>query len=83
MICEDNFHVNTTTDYDEEVFAGDRILVAKFLKPRRWDLVVFRYPRDPSVNYVMRLDELLCTVWYNLCGRTNDAATGPLSTTIG
>lgn len=34
---------------------GDRILVCKFIEPRRWDLMVFRYPEDPSVNYVKRL----------------------------
>jgi signal peptidase I len=34
---------------------GDRILVCKFLKPRRWDLVVFRLPSDPTVTYLKRL----------------------------
>ena len=34
---------------------GDRILVSKLIEPKRWDLMVFRYPEDPSVNYVKRL----------------------------
>ena len=34
---------------------GDRILVCKLIAPRRWDLMVFRYPEDPTVNYVKRL----------------------------
>ncbi len=55
MICQGNFHVNSVVANDVEVFAGDRILAAKFLHPRRWDLVVFRYPEEPSVNYVLRL----------------------------
>ena len=34
---------------------GDRILVCKLIEPRRWDLMVFRFPDDPSLNYVKRL----------------------------
>jgi signal peptidase I len=34
---------------------GDRFLVAKFLRPKRWDVVVFKYPEDPSIIYLMRL----------------------------
>jgi signal peptidase I len=37
------------------VFNGDRLLAAKFLRPRRWDLIVFRNPEEPSVQYVSRL----------------------------
>ena len=40
---------------DRKLYGGDRILVCKLLKPRRWDLIVFRYPEDPSVPYVKRL----------------------------
>ena len=60
MICRDNFHVTQPVETVEELVAGkvigaDRVIVAKFLSPRRWDLVVFRYPEDPAVSYVMRL----------------------------
>lgn len=38
---------------------GDRILVDKLVyrlrEPRRWEVVVFRYPLDQSVNYIKRL----------------------------
>jgi len=38
---------------------GDRILVHKYIysisEPRRWDVVVFKNPRDPDENYIKRL----------------------------
>jgi signal peptidase I len=38
---------------------GDRILVLKcvyqFFEPKRWDVVVFKNPLEPSVNYIKRL----------------------------
>jgi signal peptidase I len=38
---------------------GDRILVLKciyqFFEPKRWDVVVFKNPRDPTINYIKRL----------------------------
>ena len=38
---------------------GDRILVLKciyqFVAPKRWDVVVFKNPTDPSENYIKRL----------------------------
>ncbi len=41
------------------VFRGDRILVNKFpyelKEPRRWDVVVFKYPEEPKTNYIKRL----------------------------
>lgn len=54
MICT-NFHIREITDVDEEISPADRILAAKFLTPRRWDVVVFRVPWDSSILYVMRL----------------------------
>lgn len=42
-----------------EKLAGDRIFVLKYLysifDPRRWDVVVFKNPREPGVNYIKRL----------------------------
>lgn len=41
------------------VAGGDRILVLKciyqFVEPERWDVVVFKNPLEPSVNYIKRL----------------------------
>jgi signal peptidase I len=38
---------------------GDRILVLKciyqFIEPKRWDVIVFKNPTDPTVNYIKRL----------------------------
>jgi signal peptidase I len=43
----------------QPVSNGDRILVLKciyqFLEPRQWDVIVFRNPLDPRVNYIKRL----------------------------
>lgn len=54
MIC-DNFHVTEALDNAKTVHAGDRFMAAKFLKPRRWDLVVFQNPEHPSKLDVKRL----------------------------
>ena len=62
MICRDNFHVSLIPPDSDRVFNGDCVLVAKFVKPKRWDLVVFRAPaslqpeeQDPPVTFLMRL----------------------------
>lgn len=40
-------------------FTGDRILVSKFAydfaEPKRWDVIVFKNPSAPQVNYIKRL----------------------------
>ena len=45
--------------YNHEPFTGDRILVTKFQydfsDPRPWDVVVFKFPEEPKVNYIKRL----------------------------
>lgn len=44
---------------DLPVFKGDRILVNKFPfefgDPQRWDVVVFKWPEEPTTNYIKRL----------------------------
>lgn len=44
--------------YDVPVFKGDRILVTKFSfeikDPQRFDVVVFKYPEEPKINYIKR-----------------------------
>lgn len=54
-ICRKCLRVSAVPLVNKTVHTGDRILACKFLKPRRWDLVVFRYPEDPSVVYIKRL----------------------------
>lgn len=43
----------------DEMFAGDRILVNKFPyefgDPQRWDVVVFKFPEQAKTNYIKRL----------------------------
>ncbi|MBC7856111.1 MAG: signal peptidase I [Pirellulaceae bacterium] len=40
-------------------FSGDRIIVSKFAyeldEPERWDVIVFKYPDQATVNYIKRL----------------------------
>jgi signal peptidase I len=42
-----------------QTFEGDRILVNKFSydlgEPKRWDVVVFKFPEDAKTNYIKRL----------------------------
>lgn len=54
MIC-DNFHVTKAESLDTRVHSSDHFMVSKFLEPRRWDMVVFQYPQEPSMLYAMRL----------------------------
>ena len=38
-----------------QLFAGDRIMCNKLLGPRRWEVIIYRLPKDPKVKYLMRL----------------------------
>jgi signal peptidase I len=55
MNCRNEYQAVRVSPPPQEKGNGDRILTCKLITPRRWDLMVFRYPEDPSVNYVMRL----------------------------
>lgn len=54
MICE-NFHTTEMPVTDRTVHQGDHIVAAKFLMPRRWDIIVFKNPMDPTVLHIQRL----------------------------
>ena len=57
-ICR--FTMNLGTDNANHVsFTGDRILVGKFSyelsSPKRWDVIVFKFPGNAKQNYIKRL----------------------------
>jgi signal peptidase I len=56
-IC-DKFHAHTATNSPTATATaanGDKFMVAKYLRPSRWDVIAFRNPEDPKTNYVKRL----------------------------
>ncbi len=46
---------NPVRNMEPTLIPNDRIMVNKLMKPRRWDIVTFRYPGDPSEIYMMRV----------------------------
>lgn len=56
---EPNPHFDGPRNPDHESFTGDRILVCKFAyalaDPQRWDVIVFKYPKNGKQNYIKRL----------------------------
>ena len=46
-------------DSNQESFMGDRIIVCKFVydlsDPKRWDVIVFKFPENAKQNYIKRL----------------------------
>jgi signal peptidase I len=40
---------------DGEPLRGDRVFVLKSFAPRRWDIIAFRFPEEPSTIYLKRL----------------------------
>ena len=54
LICH-KFHVTRTQTPSTDLVPQDRFIVTKFIKPRRWDIVAFRLPSEPEIQYVSRL----------------------------
>jgi signal peptidase I len=54
-ICSACLKTSKLTVPDRGPVPGDRIVTLKFLEPRRWDIITFRNPEDPSVHFVKRL----------------------------
>ena len=48
----------TVPAYARTVFKGDQIFVLKsiyqFFEPKRWDVIVFKNPTEPRINYIKR-----------------------------
>jgi signal peptidase I len=54
-ICSNCLKMTKVTKWAPELLPADRFICNKLLSPRRWDLIVFRYPADPKEKYVRRL----------------------------
>jgi signal peptidase I len=57
--CRFTRAINRFERADDESFSGDRIIVSKFLydfsEPQRWDVIVFKFPGNGTLNYIKRL----------------------------
>lgn len=53
-ICS-QFHVTLIGNFTSVSDSPDRVMAAKYLTPKRWDMVAFKLPEDPLTIYVMRL----------------------------
>lgn len=54
-ICTSCMQTSDIKRPDGTLQTPDRIAVNKLLAPRRWDVIAFRFPPEPSVIYIMRL----------------------------
>ncbi len=54
-ICDFCQQAGVVTKIEPTVLPADRFFVNRLLTPRRWDVVVFRFVKDPSVIYAKRL----------------------------
>ncbi len=58
-ICRTQMPLTPAKTGNHRSFSGDRILVSKFAyafkQPKRWDVIVFKYPGNAKQNYIKRL----------------------------
>ena len=58
-MCQYTMMLEKNLNPNHRSFSGDRILVSKFAyevgQPRRWDVIVFKYPGNAKQNYIKRL----------------------------
>jgi signal peptidase I len=54
-ICRFCQQAGNVTQIDPTILPSDRFLVNRLLTPRRWDVVVFRFIKNPTVRYAQRL----------------------------
>ena len=67
-ICHYAMKLDKEGDPNQRSFNGDRILVSKYAyevgEPKRWDVIVFKFPGNAKQNYIKRLIGLPNeTVW--------------------
>jgi signal peptidase I len=55
MICSHELRPVRVSEVNDKVHTGDRFLVAKYVTPKRWDIIVFDYPGDPTIKFAKRL----------------------------
>ena len=57
--CRYFYRLDPRQDKAHRSYSGDRILVSKlsyeFREPKRWDVIVFKFPDDAKQNYIKRL----------------------------
>jgi signal peptidase I len=57
--CRFTRPVNPFEQPNDDSFNGDRIIVSKFIydfsEPQRWDVIVFKFPGNGTLNYIKRL----------------------------
>ncbi len=83
-ICRYTMRLNKVDDPNQRSFNGDRILVSKYAyevgDPKRWDVIVFKFPGNAKQNYIKRLIGLPNeTVWIRhgdiyVCSRQDGGA---------
>jgi signal peptidase I len=58
-LCRYTMELQKRSHPNQRSFTGDRILVSKFSylfnEPKRWDVIVFKYPGNAKQNYIKRL----------------------------
>lgn len=80
-VCRFRQQLDEQADPNQGSFSGDRIIVSKFAydlaNPRRWDVIVFKYPGDAVQNYIKRLvglpGETIRIVGGNVYAKKGDA----------
>ncbi|MCE5267490.1 MAG: signal peptidase I [Planctomycetaceae bacterium] len=55
MICAKELRSCEVANPTSVEHRADKFLVNKLISPRRWDVIVFRYPADPTIYYCKRL----------------------------
>jgi len=55
MVCSTERRACRVSDPPRDTLPRDRFVVNKLIKPRRWDVILFRYPENPDINYMKRL----------------------------